>query len=92
MTGFVEDLRPHLSSAAAIVVPLRLGGGTRLKIVEGMAMSKAIVSTTLGAEGLGWMVVVRVVTAWDCEWQPVNPTSRSSAIETPAPTLRGGRR
>src|SRR5438128_5543821 len=52
VTGFVEDLRPHLSSAAAIVVPLRLGGGTRLKIVEGMAMSKAIVSTTLGAEGL----------------------------------------
>jgi len=52
VTGFVEDLRPHLASAAAIVVPLRLGGGTRLKIVEGMAMRKAIVSTTLGAEGI----------------------------------------
>jgi glycosyltransferase involved in cell wall biosynthesis len=50
--GFVEDLRPHLASAAAIVVPLRLGGGTRLKVVEGMAMRKAIVSTTLGAEGI----------------------------------------
>jgi glycosyltransferase involved in cell wall biosynthesis len=50
--GFVEDLRPHLASAAALVVPLRLGSGTRLKIVEGMAMAKAIVSTTLGAEGL----------------------------------------
>jgi glycosyltransferase involved in cell wall biosynthesis len=50
--GFVEDLRPHLASAAALVVPLRLGGGTRLKIVEGMAMGKAIVSTALGAEGL----------------------------------------
>jgi glycosyltransferase involved in cell wall biosynthesis len=52
MVGFVDDLRPHLASAAALVVPLRLGGGTRLKIVEGMAMGKAIVSTTLGAEGI----------------------------------------
>lgn len=52
LTGFVPDLRPHLASAAALVVPLRLGGGTRLKIVEGMALGKAIVSTTLGAEGI----------------------------------------
>jgi polysaccharide biosynthesis protein PslH len=51
-TGFVPDLRPHLAEAAAVVVPLRIGGGTRLKIVEAMAMSKAIVSTTLGAEGI----------------------------------------
>ena len=52
LTGFVEDLRPHLAAAAAVVVPLRLGGGTRLKIVEAMAMGKAVVSTTLGAEGI----------------------------------------
>jgi glycosyltransferase involved in cell wall biosynthesis len=52
LTGFVPDLRPHLARAAAVVVPLRLGGGTRLKIVEAMAMGKAIVSTTLGAEGI----------------------------------------
>jgi glycosyltransferase involved in cell wall biosynthesis len=52
LTGFVEDLRPHLAAAAAVVVPLRLGGGTRLKIVEAMAMGKAIVSTPLGAEGI----------------------------------------
>jgi glycosyltransferase involved in cell wall biosynthesis len=51
-TGFVPDLRSHLASAAAVVVPLRFGGGTRLKIVEAMAMGKAIVSTTLGAEGI----------------------------------------
>jgi glycosyltransferase involved in cell wall biosynthesis len=51
-TGFVPDLRPHLAEAAVVVVPLRLGGGTRLKIVEAMAMGKAIVSTTLGAEGI----------------------------------------
>jgi polysaccharide biosynthesis protein PslH len=52
LTGFVSDLRPHLAAAAAIVVPLRLGGGTRLKIIEAMAMGKAIISTTLGAEGI----------------------------------------
>jgi glycosyltransferase involved in cell wall biosynthesis len=52
ITGFVSDLRPHLAAAAAVVVPLRLGGGTRLKIVEAMAMGKPIVSTTLGAEGI----------------------------------------
>jgi glycosyltransferase involved in cell wall biosynthesis len=52
VVGPVEDLRPHLASAAAVVVPLRLGGGTRLKIVEAMAMGKAIVSTALGAEGI----------------------------------------
>jgi polysaccharide biosynthesis protein PslH len=52
LTGFVPDLRPHLVAATVVVVPLRLGGGTRLKIVEAMAMGKAIVSTTLGAEGI----------------------------------------
>jgi polysaccharide biosynthesis protein PslH len=52
LTGFVSDLRPLLAAAGAVVVPLRLGGGTRLKIVEAMAMGKAIVSTTLGAEGI----------------------------------------
>jgi glycosyltransferase involved in cell wall biosynthesis len=51
-TGFVPDLRPHLAEAAVVVVPLRIGGGTRLKIVEAMAMGKATVSTTLGAEGI----------------------------------------
>jgi glycosyltransferase involved in cell wall biosynthesis len=52
IAGFVADLRPHLASAGVLVVPLRVGGGTRLKIVEGMAMGKPIVSTTLGAEGV----------------------------------------
>ncbi|HUM09612.1 MAG TPA: glycosyltransferase family 4 protein [Myxococcaceae bacterium] len=52
VAGFVEDLRPHLAAAAAVVVPLRLGGGTRLKIVEAMAMARPIVSTRLGAEGI----------------------------------------
>jgi sugar transferase (PEP-CTERM/EpsH1 system associated) len=52
VTGRVDDVRPYMERAAAYVVPLRIGGGTRLKIYEAMAMGKAIVSTTIGAEGL----------------------------------------
>jgi sugar transferase (PEP-CTERM/EpsH1 system associated) len=52
ITGRVDDVRPYMESAAAYIVPLRIGGGTRLKIFEAMAMEKAVVSTTVGAEGL----------------------------------------
>jgi len=52
VTGRVDDVRPYVRDAAVYVVPLRIGGGTRLKIFEAMAMSKAVVSTTVGAEGL----------------------------------------
>lgn len=52
VTGRVEDVRPYMERAAAYIVPLRIGGGTRLKIFEAMAMEKPIVSTTIGAEGL----------------------------------------
>lgn len=53
VVGPVEDLRPHLAAAAVVVVPLRLGSGTRLKILEAWAMARPVVSTALGAEGLG---------------------------------------
>jgi glycosyltransferase involved in cell wall biosynthesis len=52
VTGVVDDIRPYVSSATVYVVPLRIGGGTRIKIFEAMAMGMAIVSTTIGAEGL----------------------------------------
>jgi polysaccharide biosynthesis protein PslH len=52
ITGMVDDVRPYLARATAIVAPLRIGGGTRLKILEALAMGKATVSTTIGAEGL----------------------------------------
>jgi sugar transferase (PEP-CTERM/EpsH1 system associated) len=52
VTGRVDDVRPHVAKGAVYVVPLRIGGGTRLKIFEAMAMGKAVVSTTVGAEGL----------------------------------------
>jgi glycosyltransferase involved in cell wall biosynthesis len=51
MTGAVEDTRPYTSAAAVYVVPLRMGGGTRLKLLEALALQTPIVSTTLGAEG-----------------------------------------
>jgi sugar transferase (PEP-CTERM/EpsH1 system associated) len=52
VTGRVDDIRPYMAKASVYVVPLLVGGGTRLKIFEAMAMGKAIVSTTIGAEGL----------------------------------------
>lgn len=52
VTGTVPDVRPFLRSAQAMVVPLRIGGGTRLKIFEAMAAEVPVVSTTIGAEGL----------------------------------------
>jgi glycosyltransferase involved in cell wall biosynthesis len=53
LTGFLEDIRPKLAGSAALVVPLRIGGGTRLKILEAMALGAPVVSTSLGAAGLG---------------------------------------
>lgn len=52
VTGFVKDVRPYVQQASVVVVPLRIGGGTRLKILEALAMGKALVSTTVGAEGI----------------------------------------
>lgn len=52
IVGRVEDVRPYIDAATVYVVPLRIGGGTRLKILEALAMSKAVVSTSVGAEGL----------------------------------------
>ncbi len=52
VTGSVPSVLPHLHEAAVVVVPLRVGGGTRLKIYEAMAAGKAVVSTSVGAEGL----------------------------------------
>lgn len=52
VTGTVPDVRPYYAQAALYIVPLRFGAGTRLKILEAMAMGMAIVSTPLGSEGL----------------------------------------
>ena len=52
VTGRVDDVKPYIARAVVYVVPLRIGGGTRLKILEALAMGKAVVSTSVGAEGL----------------------------------------
>jgi predicted ABC-type transport system involved in lysophospholipase L1 biosynthesis ATPase subunit len=52
VTGRVASVVDHLRDATAVIVPLRIGGGTRLKIYEAMATGRAVVSTTIGAEGL----------------------------------------
>lgn len=53
ITGSVADVRPYLAKSYATIVPLRLGSGTRLKILESIAAGRAVVSTSVGAEGLG---------------------------------------
>ena len=52
VTGYVDDIRPLVRKAAVYVVPLRVGGGTRLKVLDAMSSGKAIVSTSIGCEGL----------------------------------------
>ena len=52
-TGRVADVRPVVGNADAVVVPLRIGSGTRLKILEAMALERPVVTTTIGVEGLG---------------------------------------
>lgn len=52
VTGFVEDVRHYIHNAAAFVVPLRMGGGTRFKVVEAMAAGTPVISTSLGSEGI----------------------------------------
>jgi glycosyltransferase involved in cell wall biosynthesis len=51
ITGAVQDTRPYIAGCAVYVVPLRMGGGTRFKILEAAALGKAMVSTSLGCEG-----------------------------------------
>lgn len=67
VTGTVDDIRPWLTRAAVYIVPLRIGGGTRLKIYEALAMGKAVVTTTIGAEGLNLQDDVHLLRADNAE-------------------------
>ena len=53
VAGFVDDVRPYIEAASIYLCPIRVGGGTRLKILDALAMSRPLVSTDLGVEGLG---------------------------------------
>ncbi len=63
LTGYVDDVRPYVHDAACFIVPMRVGGGTRLKILDAWAMGKAVVSTSVGCEGLdavdGYNILIR---------------------------------
>jgi glycosyltransferase involved in cell wall biosynthesis len=50
--GFVDDIRPYVAKSAVYVVPLRVGGGTRLKVLDSLSQGKAMVSTSIGCEGI----------------------------------------
>jgi glycosyltransferase involved in cell wall biosynthesis len=67
VTGFVPDTRPYFEKAEVFIVPLLSGSGTRLKILEAMAMGKAIVSTSIGAEGIEYTHEKNIVIANDAE-------------------------
>ena len=77
VTGEVADVRPYLAECSAVVVPLRSGGGTRLKILQAMAMERPVISTSLGAEGLEVTPGVNILIADDparvCTPHPVAP-------------------
>ena len=63
VTGTVPDVRPYLGTAEVAIVPLLIGGGTRLKVLEALSMCKAVVSTSLGREGLSVVPGEHVVVA-----------------------------
>ena len=62
LTGYVTDVRPFVRDAACYIVPMRVGGGTRLKILDAWAMGKAVVSTSIGSEGLAVADGVNILT------------------------------
>ena len=75
VTGTVADVRPYVVAAAVYIVPLRIGGGTRLKIFEALAMGKAVVATRVGAEGLP-------ISPGEHFLQADNPTEFAKAVLT----------
>jgi glycosyltransferase involved in cell wall biosynthesis len=82
VTGTVPSVGEYLRNATVVVVPLRIGGGTRLKIFEAMAMGKAVVSTSIGAEGLAVESGRDLVLADDAETlaRSINLLLRDSAL------------
>jgi glycosyltransferase involved in cell wall biosynthesis len=63
VTGHVDDIRPWIGRAGVVVAPLRVGGGTRIKVLEAMAMAKPVVATSMAVEGLHVLPDEEVVVA-----------------------------
>ncbi len=85
--GRVDDIRPVLARAGVVIVPLRLGGGTRLKILEALSMACPVVSTTVGAEGLDLRDGEEIVLADDAA---AFAAAVSAAIAEPERAARHG--
>ena len=83
VTGYVPDIRPYIAQSTAMIVPLRLGGGTRLKILEAMAMERPVISTSIGAEGLAVQAGEGIMIADD----PLNFASKTVEL-LQSPELR----
>jgi glycosyltransferase involved in cell wall biosynthesis len=84
-TGFVDDVRPYVREAQVAVIPLRVGGGTRIKAFEAMAMGCPVVSTTVGIEGLG----VRDGEHFLCQDDPVGQAEAVLRLLTDRALRRG---
>ena len=89
MTGSVPDVRPYIARSWVMAVPLRLGGGTRLKIMESMASALPIVSTTVGAEGTGVTNGEQLLLA-DTPQRFVEQTARLLGVDPPLPPSLAG--
>ncbi len=63
--GFVDDVRPHVRRAATYICPIRVGGGTRLKVLDALALGRPLVATRIGVEGLGLVDGVHYLEAND---------------------------
>ncbi len=91
LTGFLPDLRPTLAEAAICVVPLLSGGGTRLKIIEAWAAGVPVVSTTIGAAGLGateWNTILLANSAHDFAGKVVSLLTDPATANTLATNAR----
>jgi len=92
VTGEVDDIHPYIAEALALVVPLRAGGGTRLKILQAMAMGCPVISTPLGAEGLEVTPALNILLAENAEQFVRHVLALVAAPETAERLGQAGRR
>lgn len=88
ITGRVADVRDYTRTAAVLVAPLRVGGGTRLKILEGLALAKPVVSTSVGCEGIDVIPGTHLVVA---DSPAAFAEAVLSMLDAPEPAARLGR-
>jgi glycosyltransferase involved in cell wall biosynthesis len=88
----IADVRPYVASSRCVVVPLRSGSGTRLKILEAMTMARPVVSTALGAESLAITPGRDILLADDAERFATHVLNLLGSAESALPPGQAGRR